>query len=289
MSQPLLTLAVRFADAHPADAAQVLESFSVGEIAALLADLPAATAAAVARHMMRSTAAQCLAQLPSHVAERILASVPDDAAAAMLRWLDVAGRDALLSQLPRTTSKRLERLVTFPEGTAGALMTPRVFTVSTRTRIGDLLDRLRTGTPELRYYIYVVDSAQRPVGVLTVRKLLQGPEGSSVTSVMERNVVCLTVSDSVETIRVHPKWADVHALPVVDAQGALVGVMRYETYRRLLRHAQVSPVGTAVDALVSFGELWWQTVAELVEDLTLTVSGPATSPQAPSEPDGRHG
>lgn len=289
MSPPPIMLASRFATAHPEDAAQVLESFSIEEIIALLTELAPDSATRIVGHLMRSTAAQCLTHLPARVSGSLMAGLPEDTAAAVLRLLDAGRRDALLADLPRDTARRLARLATFPDGTAGALMTPRVYTAPASTTIGEVLERFRTDTSEVRYYVYVVDAAHHPVGVVTVRRLLQGPESSPVSTVMERNVICLAASDTVETIRAHPKWSDVHALPVVDDQGSLVGVLRYETYRRLLRQAQGSPVGATVDALASFGELWWQTVAELVDDIALTVSGEAGSRHPPTESHGRLG
>ena len=128
------------------------------------------------------------------------------------------------------------------------------------------LAQLRRLGQHLHDYVYVIDSAQRLVGVLTVRELLQAPAGPLVGTLMHRDVHVLSTDDSESTVRAHPAWDEVHALPVVDAHRVLVGILHYRTLRRLQRQSLASsPVEAAVHTLASFGEIWWDTVASMAD------------------------
>lgn len=286
--QTHLSLSTQFADAHPAEAAHVLQALPADETAALLALMPAAVAAPVLERLSSATAADCLTLLPLEHAASCLAPLPDTIAIGLLRWLDADRQTALLAAMPPADARALRLLLAFDEGTAGALMDPRVLCMHPDVTVGDALDRLRHLGHQVRYYVYVVDLQRRLVGVVTLSELMQAADGRSVGELMTRPVISVTTSDPVHTILAHPAWADVHALPVVDEERRLVGVLRAQTVRSLERSRfDRSHVEGSVAALTTFGELWWSAAAVMLHELALGLGGPTPRAKADASVDGR--
>ena len=89
----------------------------------------------------------------------------------------------------------------------------------------------------------------------------------------QRSVGTLAATADRDAILAHPSWNDVHALPVVDAGGRFLGIVRHETLRRLESEAPATPVGTAAaDAALEFGEMAWTGGAALLGELMAVVS-----------------
>jgi len=276
-----------FVEAHAPDAAAILERIDAGEAAAFLLEVSPRDTAAVLQRMTPTAGADCLAQLPAGQAAAVLAEVPLDGATLLLRRMDAPARAAVLASLPGLMAERLTLLLRYPEGTAGALMDPRALALPHEIPVGEALARVRHAARDVLYYLYVVDRAQTLVGVLNLRELMLAARKTSVASVMRPHVARLSARADRTTILAHPGWREFHALPVVDEAGLFLGVIRYETVRRL--EEDRAPNGQGGDALatvLTLGELCWHGMALVLADLAAGV-GPTRPPDRVEE--GSHG
>jgi magnesium transporter len=259
-------LGQEFLRAHPEDAARVLERFDPRESAALLASVPALHAAAIVGHMVLPSAAACLAVLDDDRAVAILAEMSLDQSAALLRRVppEVAAR--IIERAPRNVvTAALRMLVSYPEGTAGALVDPTILSLPVDLGCAEALERVRREPKHAIYYVYVVDRGQRLVGVLNLRELMLADGAEPLAKVM-RTAVSRVRSDAGEDeILAHPGWREYHALPVIDAEGRLVGAIRYETLRRLEQgRSGVPSVHPLLATAMSLGELYWVSLRRVV-------------------------
>jgi magnesium transporter len=255
------------AEGHPADAARVLERFEPAVSAVLLeqwAPLPAAT---VLEQMVADRAADCLARLSSPAARDILARLKLDSVAALLRHAADETRQAVLAGMKEERRDALGRLLAHDEGTAGALMDPLILDLPDDVEVAAALQRVRETSQSALAYVYVVDRGGRLGGVVSLHELLKAPPGARLAAVMRTPVMRLHANDDRSAILAHPGWNEVHALPVVDADGRLLGVVRYETLRRLDAEASTGSGQAAVSVAVSLGELYWMGLSGLVEGL----------------------
>lgn len=227
------TLLTAFASNHPTQAARSFESMSHADAAAVLASMPTEAAAVLLLKVSPPTAAAVLAMVSPDDAARSLADTRRDAAAAILRATARGQRAALLERLEPDARSALEPLLSYSEGTAGALMDPGVFSCDESISVSDALKRLRRSPRSALYYVYVVDDEQHLVGVVNLRELIEAPPDRQVGLIAARSVESLPARASSESIVRHPAWRRFHALPVVDAQARLVGVIRYELAREL--------------------------------------------------------
>jgi magnesium transporter len=160
-----------------------------------------------------------------------------------LRRIDEERRGELLRDLTQSTATALGRLLAYPEASAGGRMDPRVFTLPEDIRVADAVERLRARPEYAMYYLYVVDREQRLRGVLNYRDLLLASDEQTLTSVMRSPVVNLPATASGDALLGAPAWRVYLALPVVDPDGILVGVVRYESLRDLEWSRAAPPPG----------------------------------------------
>ena len=265
-------LAQSFTEEHPADAALILERLSDDEAAAYIEQLPPRLAAAVVQKMATSTGAECVARLSPQRFGQIVSILPLDVAAALLRRLAADRREDLLQQAPASIAPLLARLLRYPENCAGALMDSRVLALPEDITVSEALARVRRTPRHALYYLYVTDRQQKLVGVVNLRELMLAAPRDSLAATMRREVMSLTALSDRTAIINHPGWRDVHALPVVDDHEVFLGVLRYETLRRIEGETKSPlPAAGALDAVLTFGELCWVGLAGVLTDLTTSV------------------
>ena len=229
------TLARSFASGHPGEAARTLAALPMGAAAAFLEACPKEIAAAVAQRMTAQEWVACLRSMELESVAAVSTEMPTDQVAAALRRLAAEERGRLLELLPAEMRRRLRSLLRYEAGTAGSLMEPVVLAVPARITVGQALESVGRNPHHVRYYVYVVDERERLVGVVDLRRLMAADREASMESLMTSDVHRLSARSRREAILEHPGWEEVHALPVVDESNVLVGVLRHETVRRLLR------------------------------------------------------
>jgi magnesium transporter len=278
-------LALNFTQEHPPDAALILERLSPDEAAAYFEQMPPRLAAAVLQKMVSSTAAECIARLSPQRFAQIVSVLPLDGTAALLRRLTPEQQEHLLKQAPPNIAPLLARLLGYPKNCAGALMDPLVLALPEDITVSEASARVRRAPRHALYYLYVIDRDQKLVGVLNLRELMLAAPRDSLAAVMHREVASLTALSDRVAITDHPFWRDVHALPVVDDHGVFLGVLRYETLRRIEDATKSpSPAAGALDAVLTFGELCWVGLARVLTDLTMSVGSVSGRPSQREEP-----
>jgi magnesium transporter len=249
-----------FIQTHPQEATRLLENLPMEETVSFLADISVDTAAQVIELMGLSAAIQCLKLLAPEKSGDILKTFHLDTMALLCRRLTTQERDPILKVLPNDIKTPLNMRLSFPEGSAGALMDPQVLTLSPDLSASVALQRVRTYANQAMYYLYVVNENHELVGVLNVRELMLAPPNALISSLMHTHLEKLSVLASYQTILEHTGWQKVHAIPVVDNANMFVGTIRYETLRRIEQDVRthlstdgIQTVGTALGELYRIG------------------------------------
>ncbi len=253
-----------FAESHPLDAAQTLEGLTEAERGRLLEALPLDAAVAVLRQMEASVAAASLAERQPAAVAALVAAMPVQNGVRLLERFDGEKRDEVLGHLPRDAAVAVRRLMQHADNTAGALMEPRVAAVPADITVDAARKRVQREPRHLRYYVYVVDRDDRLVGVINLRELMLAPASARLASVMRAPVESVSVGWTWDAILAHPGWREFHALPVVDREGVLAGVLRYETLRRLEADSAVARAPGLLTTGLALGELYWSAATALL-------------------------
>lgn len=255
----------RFLEAHPVDAARVMDRYAGPLSAAVLDGLPAARVAPVIGAMSDHVAAECVAGLDPATGAAVLGELDLDQTSALLRRMSEGQRDRLLEAMPSDQAAHLKRVLAFPPASAGGLMDPKVLSVPDSLTAGEALERVRAAPHLALYYLYLFDGSSRLSGVVNLRELMLAAPETVLTGMMATNVDRLPATSDWKAILVHPGWTEYHALPVVDDGGRFVGALRYETLRRLEGQARTELPSASLAA--SLGELYWVGLSGILRGL----------------------
>ena len=159
--------------------------------------------------------------------------------AAILNEMSPDDRTALLEEMPSAAARQLIRLLTpeerhvatallgYPEGSVGRLMTPDFVAVPEDWTVKEVLDYVREHgqDSETLNIIYVVDERGKLIDDLRIREFLLKPLTAKVSEIRDETFVALSVSDSQEEALNSFRKYDRIALPVIDSNGVLVGIV----------------------------------------------------------------
>ena len=123
--------------------------------------------------------------------------------------------------------KQINQLLEYPDDSAGSIMTTEYVSLSASTTIESAFDRIRrTGlNKETIYTCYVTDRKKHLIGVVTVKDLLLADKSDVIANVMDTNVITVeTLEDKEQVAQKFSKY-DFLALPVIDKEGCLVGIV----------------------------------------------------------------
>jgi magnesium transporter len=156
---------------------------------------------------------------------RLLA--PDDAA-DVIQEVPQEARPGLLALLDEVSRAEVSALLDYAEDEAGGLMNPRYARLRPDMNVDEAIGYLRRQAREriaTIYYVYVLDGQQRLVGIISFRELFAAPGDKKVQDVMRTDMV--TVSEQMDQEAVSLLFAqyDFMALPVVDAEGHIKGIV----------------------------------------------------------------
>jgi magnesium transporter len=136
----------------------------------------------------------------------------------------------LLRLVDEADRRDIATLVRQEENTAGALMTTDYAWLPPSLTASEALDRLRLQAPESEtiYYIFVLDEQRRLLGVLSLRDLILAPRHALIRDLMEEQVVSVRTNDDADKVAKTMAQFDLIAIPVVDEQGRMVGIITHD-------------------------------------------------------------
>jgi magnesium transporter len=227
---------------------------------------------------------ESVAQLTNEMTEEVVADLldrmdPDDA-------VDVVGalsegvRERVLAELDDGDGHEVTELLAYAPDTAGGLMSSRVFTMPDTASCGAAVRELQRVSDELSdvQYVYVIDRERKLIGVTSLRRLVVRPPNTPLASIMTRSPIAVRADvDQEEVARIVERY-DLMALPVVDADGHILGVVtvddvvdviRAEAAEDMLRMAGLSEVVSEEPGQLSV----WVHVRTRVGWLLATIGG----------------
>jgi magnesium transporter len=194
----------------------------------LLANYDANQAASDLGEKAPEQAAEIAEDLGVSYMVEVVSRLGSDAAADMLRGLPVDFREKILTDLSVDRARDIREVLSYPEGTAGAIMAKECLAVPDNATIGEATVYLQTLPRERKgkvSYIYVVDASRRLIGVIQVRDLIFHSPDTPVREVLASPVVQVETGMSQMDVAKLLKRHRYLGLPVVDAAQKLVGVI----------------------------------------------------------------
>ncbi|MFN5783461.1 MAG: magnesium transporter [Novosphingobium sp.] len=210
---------------HPADIADLFELLTTDErplLARAISDLMGSEVYAELNDYVREVIVE---SLPAEAVADIAEQLDTDDAVAMLEDLDEEDQQAVLAEMEPEDRAVIEAALSYPEESAGRLMSRDFVAVPEHMTVGDLIDFLReSGELANEFWeVFIVDHRFHPVGTCALSWILRTPRGIALSDVMQRDQTLIPVTMDQEEVALRfQKYALISAA-VVDADGRLVG------------------------------------------------------------------
>jgi magnesium transporter len=215
------------AELHPADLATIIDQLTRSDRVGVIASLDDEAAADAIGEMEPETQVEVMEDLEPGRAADILEEMDPDEAADLVADLSDESRVEILGLMEKDEADEVQELMTYDEETAGGIMTTEFVAVPATLTAAQTIDRLRELEPDAEtiYYVYVTDSDERLVGVLSLRDLIVSkPEIVISTFMFDEPVAVRTDTSQEEVTEVVARY-NLLAVPVVDSEGRLEGIV----------------------------------------------------------------
>jgi magnesium transporter len=214
---------------HAADIANLMEQLILRERLVLfntLYEKDKEKAVAVLSEIDPEDAAQMLPSLPiDQITDLFHQSASDDVAAIIPLLQEELKKTVLEAMEDKPTEDVLE-LLDYAEETAGRIMSPNFYALNQDTKASDTITAIQLeGDVESAFYLYIVDDENHLEGVVSIRQLLFSRPNTTLKTIMKTDVISVTTDTDQEIVARNVADYNLVAIPVVDAQNVLVGVV----------------------------------------------------------------
>jgi len=225
---------------RPVDIAQVLGQLPQNDSESLFkalvrSELP--KAAEAVSELETDKAVELLATLGREEVSRLLQELPSDDATLLVSGMPEELRDDLLDAMKVEHSTVVNELLGFEDETAGRIMTPDYFALDEDVTVSEAITALqrRSEEFEMAFYLYVVDSRNHLLGVVSLRQLLLNQPSTPLRKIMISDVIKVaTDTDQEEVARIVATY-NLLAVPVVDQENKLVGIITVDDIIDVMR------------------------------------------------------
>ncbi|HYV35701.1 MAG TPA: magnesium transporter [Gemmataceae bacterium] len=216
---------------HPATVAEALTAdFSVEEVWRFLETTNITNQAAIFEYFPLEMQVRLVEGTGRQRMATLIEKMSHDDRVALLRRLMPRVADQLLRLVDEADRRDIAQLVKYPQNTAGAIMTTDYAWLPDNLTAGEALDRLRLQAPdrETIYYVFVLSEDRKLLGVSSLRDLILAQRQALVKDTMNREPVTVRVTDDREIVAKEMARYDLLAIPVVDENGRLVGIVTHD-------------------------------------------------------------
>ncbi len=267
-----------FMEAHPVDCARTAERLPLESLVRLFAAAPRGAGARTLEHLAPVTAAACLGAMPPQSAASLIGELSSARRVSILRQIAGESRERCLAHLSSDIAEPLRRMLSHPERTIGDLMDSAALSLPEDVSVNDALKRARRAPRGVHCHLFVVNREYRLVGRVTLTQLLRERRSELLRSVMQRDVAALSPDATPEGAAASTAWREASIVPVADGDGLFLGVVHYETILRARGELLSARQGAGgLDAVLAFGELYWQGLSGMLEGMAGTGQAPPRS------------
>ena len=247
---------------HPSDLADILEQLSVRESSSLIEAMDDEEAADTLEEISSRRQVQILRDMDSDRAADILEEMAPNEAADVLADMPASKAAELLSLMEKKESLEVRELLAYPEDSAGGIMTTEYVSMPETLTVRDAMRKLRKSAKEVEnvYCIYIVNSLEEEqlIGTISLRDLLSSSSDRPLGQVADRSAITVRLNDRQETVAQVIAKYNLLAVPVLDEEGRLQGIVTVDeamdvllpaAWRKRLPRmfASVQPNGTEQD------------------------------------------
>ena len=243
----MLRLSAEYLTRFPSEAAEVLGTMQASEITEILQARSPGQSALSLERLAPDLAAEAVILAKESFAKDILSAVDPAAGARIIKHMDPASRDRFLSFFEKSKRAELMELLQYPEGSAGSLMDTRFAVIFNDMTVKETLMHIRRQKPRFTRHLFILDKEETLKGMVDIQELAVAQGSDHLGSLMKTiTAAVLPVASREEVVEQLEKYK-LSDLPVVDVNGKLAGVIRYNTLVNAVREE------TSIDILTMVG------------------------------------
>lgn len=220
----------------------ILSSMNEADIAELFSDVKEESLPLLFRLLPKDLAADTFALMDSDEQELLIRGFSDNEIKEVFDELYVDDAVDIVEEMPANVVKRIlqntdsqtrsmiNEILKYPEDSAGSLMTTDYISLRPKMTVQDAIKRIRRKIHEAEtiYTCYVTDDNRKLLGYLSVRMLLLAQPDDKICDIMDETVICVHTLDDKENVAKDMNKYDFVAMPVVDDEGRLVGIVTFD-------------------------------------------------------------
>ncbi|NLW35381.1 magnesium transporter [Syntrophorhabdus aromaticivorans] len=215
---------------HPAVTAELMSTLSGDEAWAIIRHADTPLRADIFSHLSGDLQVEIIRPLSCEEVALLLADMSPDDRADLFKQMPEDLSEAVLPALAQAEREDIRRLSAYKEGTAGAVMTSDYASLSPHLTASQAIERLREVAPnkETIYYAYVVDDNLKLLGFVSLKDLVVARREARVGDIMHREAIFARVEEDQEDAARKIQKYDLLALPVLNGNDALVGIITHD-------------------------------------------------------------
>ena len=251
---------------HPATIADFSEGLEPAEIWKFLEFTEIERQAEISTYYSMPKQVELVAAADRDRISKILEEMPPDDRVDLLQELDDEHVEDLLPLVAKAERHDIRLLLSYPDDSAGSIMTTEYASLPDNISATEAIIRLRQQAPESEtiYYVCVLDNERRLVGIVSLRNLILSRPNALVKEIMKRDAVAVRVDDDREKVAQQLGKYNFLAIPVVDNQHRLVGIVTHDDAMDVVIEEatedalRMGAVGTMVESILDapFAMVW---------------------------------
>ncbi len=212
---------------HPSDLADIIEDLDSKTQAEIFASLDEERAADVLEELETEAKIKVIGSMPLEKAADVLEKMPADEVADLLDEIDEQKAEELLDEMENEASEEVRGLMEYPENSVGSLMATDYISFSEKMTVSETINELRRLKPEpdTIYYLYVVDGRENLIGTVSLRDIVISEPDTVLNDIMNKNVIHVYDNDKIDSLAEIISKYSLLAIPVVDADMKMLGVV----------------------------------------------------------------
>ena len=218
----------KFFNLYPIEAARFMHSFSTKDILDYLHSETLTNPEEIYSHLNPEIASGIIDQMNTELFIRIFTLIDPAIAARLLSRLEKDLVQKKLGNLPSSLGKEIKELMEFPNNTAGYLMDPVVITFHPDDTVNDVLQRIRATKNRRFLNINIVDENGKLVGVIPLQEIAIAATNEPLKVLIQSKPIAIQAMAPREEIVQLLEERKLFSIPVVDAEGKLLGIIRYD-------------------------------------------------------------
>lgn len=215
---------------YPAQTAEVLEELENKDVWKVLSHCDLSRQVEIFEFLSLPTQVQLVDNVDRERLSKIIEEMSPDDRVDLLSRLKTKQVDNLLPLIAQAERSDIRRLLSYPEDSAGAIMTTEYASLPVDVTISKAYEQLRLQAPtrETIYYIYVIDQSRRLRGIISLQELILAHPDALLSDIMHQNAISVRVDDDQEFVALELARYDFIAIPVVDNSNQLVGIVTHD-------------------------------------------------------------